>query len=223
MLDQFEAGQIDLALFGGYSYVLAREQSNAIPIVMRNVDRNYTTVFISTIRHVGREFAHFKGSRFAFGSELSTSGHLMPRMFLARQGIEPETFFSAVRYSGSHDKTAELIRDGECELGAADSLVIRGMIRTGKLKENEVIVLGETDPYADYVWAAHPSVSARLRSKIRIAFMELAVLNPVHALVLADQNANSFLPALDREFDGITEALGVLPKQMRAAAHPPLQ
>jgi phosphonate transport system substrate-binding protein len=42
----------------------------------------------------------------------------MPRHFLAQQNTVPEMFFSAVRYSDNHDKTAAWVRDGVVDLGA---------------------------------------------------------------------------------------------------------
>ena len=69
----------------------------------------------------------------------------MPRHFMCSdKQIIPEVFFSEVHYSGAHDKTAYLVRDGTIDLGVANSEIIKKMIRDGRLKENDVRVLWET-------------------------------------------------------------------------------
>lgn len=62
----------------------------------------------------------FKGKVFSSGSNLSTSGHLLPRHFLKEMGIEPENYFSWVDYSGKHDLAAKL-QDAFLSLSMADN------------------------------------------------------------------------------------------------------
>ena len=46
-----------------------------------------------------------KGKQVSFGSQSSTSGHLMPRSFLLAANINPEKDFRRIAYSGAHDAT----------------------------------------------------------------------------------------------------------------------
>ena len=85
LLDRFQAGEIDLALFGGYTFALANRMNTAVPLVMREADRNFTSVFITSSGHSGTNLSDYRGARFAFGSKLSTSGYLMPRIHLIEQ------------------------------------------------------------------------------------------------------------------------------------------
>ena len=60
-----------------------------------------------------------KGKSFTFGSESSTSGHLMPRYFLTEAGIDPNTDFNGKpNFSGSHDTTYKLVESGAFKAGA---------------------------------------------------------------------------------------------------------
>lgn len=94
-LTGFERGEIDLAWFGGLTGVQARELvPEAEAIAQRPMDAEFKSYFV---KHKDtsdiNELADLVGKSFAFGSESSTSGHLMPRYFLNEEGITPEDDF----------------------------------------------------------------------------------------------------------------------------------
>ena len=95
-----------------------------------------------------------KGKRVTFGSESSTSGNLMPRSFLAQAGIDPEDDFSAVNYSGSHDKTWKLVETGSFEAGALNAVVWQKRVKDGSVDTSKVEAFYTTPPYFDYHWVA---------------------------------------------------------------------
>jgi len=200
LLNQFVTGKIDLAYFGGFTFIKAHNLANAVPLVMRDVDTRFTSYFIASEKNPGKSLNDFKGSKFSFGSNLSTSGHLMPRFFLAENGIVPENFFSEVLYSGSHDKTAYSVRDGIAEIGAANSVIIDNMIEDGRLNRSDLKVIWETPPYPDYVWAAQAGFGRSAVTKIRNAFMSISPSNKDHAAILKRLNAGGFLPASVDDF-----------------------
>ncbi|MCE9611508.1 MAG: phosphate/phosphite/phosphonate ABC transporter substrate-binding protein [Chthoniobacter sp.] len=200
-------GRAELGLFGGYTYVLANQRTKLVPLVMRDVDRHFTTMFFTSPGNRGRTLESFRGQRLAFGPQLSTSGHLMARDFLQQKGIAPEQFFEEVRYSKGHDDTARMVREGEVGLGAANAITIKRMITSGELQESEIIPLFETPPYADYVWAMRESTPASLRTAVRAAFLSLTKLDETEARVLADQDAGIFLPVMKEDFRKTEEAV----------------
>uniref|UniRef100_UPI002DD647D8 phosphate/phosphite/phosphonate ABC transporter substrate-binding protein n=1 Tax=Pseudorhodoferax sp. TaxID=1993553 RepID=UPI002DD647D8 len=79
--------KVDLAWFGGFTFVQAKLRSGgrAVPLVQREEDEKFRSVVISADPTV-KSLADLKGKDFSFGSQSSTSGHLMPRHFLAQQG-----------------------------------------------------------------------------------------------------------------------------------------
>ena len=214
LVESFGNKEIDLAYFGGFTFVKASIVHNAVPLVMRDVDTRFTSVFLIRGNSPAKTFSDLMGARFSFGSSLSTSGHLMPRHFLqAEKNIVPEQYFSAVRYSGKHDQTAYWVRDGEVDLGAANSAVIRKMLTDGRLAPGEVQILWETPPFPDYVWAVQQALSEADKEKIRQAFLKLSKDDPDHAAILDGVNAGGFLPASVRDFaelKSIITKLGML-------------
>ncbi len=191
---------IDMAYFGGLSYVNAHRQSGAVPLASRDVDRAFTSVFLAGPDTVGTELKHFVGLSFSFGSERSTSGHLMPRHFLLAQFIDPENFFSRVEYAGAHDKTIQNVEAGRVALGAANSLIYRQMLADGRLREGKTRVVWETPPYADYVWAVQRDMPAARQDQLVAAFLSLDPANESHAAVLSSVRAGRFLKAEVSDF-----------------------
>jgi phosphonate transport system substrate-binding protein len=200
LVSSFSGGEIDLAYFGGVTFIRAKRLHHAIPLVMRDVDLRFTSYFFARLDVPGDAVADFRGRSFSFGSELSTSGHLMPRHFLRRMDIVPEQFFASVAYSGGHDQTAYAVRDGRVDLGAANAEIVEKMQRDGRLDRGEIRIVWITPPYADYVWAARPELSEAFRRRLRDAFLSLDPGNEHHAKVLSGMGTGGFLPASDEDF-----------------------
>ncbi len=213
LVEQFGAGRIDLAYFGGLTFLKVQAAGDAVPLVMRDVDAKLTSYFLVRADSVATEIADFEGKTVSFGSRLSTSGHLMPRQFLLERGIKPEDFFGEVRYSGAHDTTAYDVRDGRADLGVANTHIIRSMFADGRLDRNDVRVLWETPPYPDYVWAVRPAIGPDVQRGIRDAFLELSSINEGHASIFELMGAGAFLPASAEDFlplRNIAESIGLL-------------
>ncbi len=199
LLSMFIEQSVDLAYFGGFTYVKARRQADAVALVMRRIDTRFTSYFLVNGDSDAETLQDLRGKKISFGSRLSTSGHLMPRFFLRQQGIEPESYFAAVKYSGAHDRTAYRVRNGVVELGAANGATVRSMFADGRLASDDVRILWETPPYADYVWALQPGYDAASRDRLRDAFLQLTPELDAHAMILLGLEAEGFIPA-DPEF-----------------------
>ena len=207
MLSSFAAGELDLANFGGVTFVKANEAYGAEPLVLRDIDLKFTTFFLSRPDALRQTIEEFQGQRFAFGSELSTSGHFMPRYFMQAEGLVPERFFTSVEYSGSHDATVYWVRDGKVDLGAVNSEVVQAMLADGRLTAGEVRVVQETPPYADYVWAVQASLDPGFVSRLRNAFLDLSPSDDRNAEILSRLGAGGFLPARDSDFTRLREVV----------------
>ena len=205
LLKLFINGDIDLAYFGGYTFVRAQIQANAFPLVMRDIDLRFTSYFFSKSSNKIKNLEDFKGKTFSFGSRLSTSGHLMPRLYLSKKRIVPENFFGAVRYSGSHDLTAKWVVNETVDIGVANSKIINNMIHDKIIRKSDIQIIWETPPYPDYVWAIQAKYSPIIRSKIRATFLSLTPLNKIHNQILKSLNTNGFVPASIIDFQLLFE------------------
>jgi len=154
LVTAFERGEIDLAWFGGLTGVQAR---NVAPeteaIAQRPMDEEFHSVFIAGADTGIESLEDLKGKSFTFGSESSTSGHLMPRYFLEEAGLKPETDFDGhPNYSGSHDKTYKLVESGSFQAGALNVSVWDAAVAEKKVDTSKVKVFYTTPSYYDYHW-----------------------------------------------------------------------
>lgn len=203
----FASKRIDMAWFGGVSFVKAHTKHKAQALVVRDVDLRFTSLFLVKADHPAKTIFDLKGQTLGFGSDLSTSGHIMPRHFMSKVGINADTFFSKILFSGKHDTTAHWVRDGKVAMGVANSEIIRSMFAQGVLKKEEVRILWETPPYTDYVWAVQETIPDRLRTQIRDAFLNLSTDNEAQRKILNLLGTDHFLPAGIRDFEDIHKVL----------------
>src|SRR5579859_82285 len=114
------AGKVDFAWLGGFTHVQARIMCGAEPVVQRDIDRQFQSVFIANASANINKIEDCRGKTFAFGARSSTSGHLMPRYFmLTQQHINPEKDLAGDPvYSGAHDATVKLVESGKIQCGA---------------------------------------------------------------------------------------------------------
>ena len=151
----FEEGDVQLAYFGGLTFVQAQDSVGAVPLVMRETDTRFTTSLVVRNEDPWNSCwqlacDELKGTTIAFGSRLSTSGHLMPRYFLQSElGIVPEEFFGEVEYTGAHDKTAADVLSGSVDIGAINSAIFGAMSTDGRVASSALFSIWETPPLCE--------------------------------------------------------------------------
>ncbi len=200
ILQLFHDKKIDLVRFGGLTFLKAYHQDNAVPLVMRDVDHKFTSYFFVRADSDVTSLDDSQGMTIAFGSKLSTSGHLMPRYYLNDMGIDPETYFADVAYSGAHDKTIEMVQNGTVQVGAVNSFIVDAMYKSGEINQNEIRILWETPPYVAYVWAVQDSLPQDIQNIIRDGFLTLTEADPLQEPILKAVQAAHYLPSNIQEF-----------------------
>jgi phosphonate transport system substrate-binding protein len=206
----FKVGELDLVWFGGLTGVQARLQvPHAQAILQRDIDEKFTSVFIANTTSGIKSLRDLKGHTFTFGSESSTSGRLMPQFFLEKEGIKLDDFQGRPGFSGSHDKTIELVTSGSFSAGVLNEQVWRTRMERHSVDTSRVGVIATTPPYHDYNWVLHPSTSARLggdvKAKLVQAFMALSPENPDHARILDLFGAKHFIETNNDNYKEIEE------------------
>ena len=206
MVEDFHARRVDIANFGGLTFIQAERRDKAVPLVMRDTDLNFASCYLVLADDERSTVAEFEGETFAFGPLLSTSGHLMPRYFLDAAGIDADTFFESIRHSSGHDETAIWVRDGVVGIGVANCVIVQAMNADGRLQPGDVRILETTPAYADYVWAVQADMDASLKMALRDAFLALDAINPEHKVILQKLGANAYLPASRTDFEDVRRA-----------------
>lgn len=199
--------QVDMAWFGGFTFVQASQRSGGkiVPLVQREEDEKFRSVFVTTDPAI-KSLADLKGRTFSFGSQSSTSGHLMPRSFLLAAGVDPDKAMKRVAYSGAHDATLAAVASGKVDAGVLNISVWEKLLADKKVDTGKVRVFYTTPTYYDYNWSVHADMPAATREKLVRAFTELNAATPEGKEILELQRATRFLPTKPENYKGIEGA-----------------
>lgn len=199
--------QIDMAWFGGFTFVQAQQRSGGkvVPLVQREEDEKFRSVFVTTEDSI-KTLADLKGRNVSFGSQSSTSGHLMPRSFLLAAGVDPDRDFKRVAYSGAHDATVAAVASGKVDAGALNISVWEKLVADRKVDPAKVRVFYTTPPYFDYNWTVHADMPPALRDKLAKALLDLNKSTPEGREILDLQRATRFIPTRAENYKGIETA-----------------
>ncbi|MCC2634038.1 MAG: phosphonate transporter, periplasmic phosphonate-binding protein [Ramlibacter sp.] len=199
--------QVDMAWFGGFTFVQANQRSGGkiIPLVQREEDEKFRSVFITTDPAI-KSLADLKGRDFSFGSQSSTSGHLMPRSFLLAGGVDPDKHLKRVAYSGAHDATVAAVASGKVAAGVLNISVWDKLVADKKVDATKVRVFYTTPTYYDYNWSVHADMPAARREALARAFTGLTPASAEGKQILELQRATRFLPTKVDNYKGIEDA-----------------
>jgi phosphonate transport system substrate-binding protein len=201
------ANKLDLVWYGGLTSVQAEKRAKgAKRIIMRKEDANFKSYFITRKDTGIKSLADLKGKTFSFGSVSSTSGHLMPRYYLLKAGINPEKDFAKFSFSGAHDATAAWVEAGRVDAGALNFLVWDKLVETKKVDTEKVVIFYTTPPYVDYVWTIRAGLDKGLVDKISKAFLKLDYNKPEDKKLLDLHRTKGYIQAKDEDWKGIEEA-----------------
>ncbi|WP_025918096.1 putative selenate ABC transporter substrate-binding protein [Herminiimonas sp. CN] len=199
--------KLDMVWFGGFTFIQAKVRSNnqVVPLVQRAEDEKFKSVFITTSRDIAK-LDDLKGKTFTFGSESSTSGHLMPRSYLLAAKINPDTDMKRIAFSGAHDATVAAVSGGKVDAGALNISVWEKLVASGKVDTKVVHVFYTTPGYYDYNWSVRADMNPVLRKKLSDAFLALDANNPADKEILDLQRASKFIPTKAENYAAIEAA-----------------
>ena len=218
-VEMFRNGDVLLAWFGGLTSVQARKAvPGARAIAQGEEDPKYFSYFIAHKDTGLTESAMFPQAiaslTFTFGSESSTSGRLMPEYFIRQNtGKGPMEFFQQpVGYSGSHDKTAELVEAGRFQVGVLNYKVYEKRVAAGTTDPDVVRIIWKTPTFADYNWTVHPTADELFGAGF-IDKLQKALVSIDNPDLLTALPRNHLIPATNEEYEelrAVAEALGMV-------------
>jgi len=197
--------RVDIAYLGGFTFVQASRRAGVLPLVQRERDQNFHSVFITQPRSGINTLTDLKGHSFAFGDVNSTSGHLMPAYYLRSANVDKDLIAKAL-YTGGHDATALAVANSKVDAGAMDELVFGNMMKSGKITPEQVRVFYITPAFFDYVWVARKGLDPKLSGSFADALLELDASNPENKVFLDLLNATKYLRADDSSYDKLRQA-----------------
>ena len=200
-------GKLDMVWFGGFTFVQANHMSKGkvVPLVQRVEDEKFRSVFVTTNKSIN-SLADLKGKTLSFGSESSTSGHLMPRSFLLAAKLDPDRDLKRISFSGAHDATVAAVAGGKVDAGALNISVWEKLKEQKKVNPEVVRVFYTTPAYYDYNWTVRSDMPEAMKKKITDAFLALDSAKPEDKAILDLQRASKFIPTKAANYGNIEAA-----------------
>lgn len=212
----FRRGDLDAVFFGGLTGVQARLLvPGSVTLAQRDVDETFRSVFVAgaatglaPLSDVSG-LAALAGRSVTFGSEVSTSGRLMPQFFLAEAGVGTEDLAGAPGFSGSHDATIALVEAGSYEVGALNASVWDARVADGSVDPAAVVEIFRTPTYHDYHWLGRPDLDERLGAgfteRLRTTLLGLDGSDRRESAILELFTAGSFVPTTPENYTDIED------------------
>ena len=199
--------KLDMVWFGGFTFVQAkvRSKDQVTPLVQRMEDEKFRSVFVTTSKDINK-LEDLKGKTLSFGSESSTSGHLMPRNFLIGAKVNPDTDLKRIAFSGAHDATVAAVAGGKVDAGALNISVWEKLVAEKKVDPAVVRVFYTTPGYFDYNWTVRSDMPAEMKKKITDAFLALDKSTPAGKEILELQRATKFITTKPENYVAIEAA-----------------
>ena len=173
VVEAMASDKLDLAWFGGLTYVQAEQRVDLKPVVTQVDAETGTTRYYSAI--ITRPdsgiltTADIQGRRFAFGDVSSTSGSLYPRIMLARAGIGDFLNPSLFVYTGGHDATTLAVANGAVDAGGVEKRIMNELIAAGRADGSQLQIV-EQALVEGYPWCVRSALDADLVERIAVAF-----------------------------------------------------
>jgi ABC-type phosphate/phosphonate transport system substrate-binding protein len=139
------AGHIDVAWNTNLAWVkvFRRTQGNCRALAMRDVDVEFTTVFVARADVGVASLADLRGKRLALGSADSAQAAILPVHYLLQAGLDPDRDVTLLRHDldvGKHGDTGtselEVLRDlveGRADAGALGEATWEKQLADGKI------------------------------------------------------------------------------------------
>lgn len=215
VIEALRSKKLDVAYLGPFSYVLANQiadvEAFAVAVTKKTGQSSYKSVIIARKESGLAKTADLKGRTFAFVDPTSASGHLFPKAGLLQAGYDPETFFSRVIFSGSHDASILAVANKKVDAAAVADRILASAIVKGQVKADELEIVWSSNPIPESPMVWRKDLDPALKAKIAKA------LANVKDLPWGDQGVlNGFQPTNDAAYNVVRDTAKVLKLDLRS-------
>jgi phosphonate transport system substrate-binding protein len=183
------AGNIQLAYYGPASFsraLLTGVKTDAFVIdVNADGSKGYYSVFYVLAKGPYQQLSDLKGKNLGLVDPNSTSGNNMPRFKMNQMGVDPDSFFSQVVFTGSHENAVLALAQGTVDVAANwwnaedDSnltrMLSKNMVKTSDgtpLKKEDFRIIVKSDLIINSPYAYLSDLPEDMKAAIKQAFLD---------------------------------------------------
>jgi phosphonate transport system substrate-binding protein len=143
-----------------------------------------------------------RGKHFAFTDPMSNSGKLAPTYMLAQLHETPESFFSSVIFTNSHDRSIEMVASNLVDGASVDSLIWEYLDSKNPALTSRTRIIWKSEPYGIPPVVVPKGLDPELKEKLRQVFLNLDQ-DESGRQILARLKIDRFVVLEDSRYDSI--------------------
>lgn len=208
------AGNIHIGSYGPSSFARALQTGAKIDAIVIEVNADGTKGYYSVLwvkkDSPYQKIEDLKGKNLCLVDPNSTSGNNVPRFAMNKLNIVPETFFSKVVYSGSHENAVIAVGQGVCDAAfnwwndEQESNLMR-MAAKNMVKAEDFRIAFKSEQIVNSPIAILSDMPADLKTKITATIMELPQKNPAAFDKIYSGKQRPWAPVTNSAYDEIIE------------------
>ena len=213
VIEAMRAKRLDVALLGPFAYVFANQVAGAEAFALLETQKQgptYRSVIIARKDHHIGEVKDLKGKTFAFVDPSSTSGHLFPKAGLIKAGLDPDTLFERMIFSGGHDASAIAVQNGKVDAAAIADAMLEPAFARGMLTKDDIVVVWTSEAIPGAPIAYRRDLSPERKAQLRAAFAQVRDMpwGPKTTI-------KRFVPVDDKAYDVVRDTAKLLNLDLR--------
>ena len=162
------SGATHFAALGTLSYVIGADKygiRHLVSGVNKEGDPRYHSIIFTRSDSDIENIKDLKGKCFAFGSRMSTQGHLIPRKMMEKAGVALEDMSKHI-YTGSPLNVVKAVLNRECDAGGVQDVLANRLASEGQIKIIEI-----SDPYPSSLIAYNGSLDDKTVEAVKSALL----------------------------------------------------
>src|SRR6201994_67332 len=218
------AGNIQLAYYGPASFSRARVtgvKTDAFAIdVNSDGTKGYYSVFYVLAKSPYQKLEDLKGKNLGLVDPNSTSGNNMPRFKMNQMGIDPDSYFSKIVFTGSHENAVLALAQGTVDVAANwwnaedDSNLTRmlnkGMVKNADgtpMKKEDFRIIVKSDLIINSPYAYLSDLPDDMKAAIKQAFLDAPQKDPEAFKKLSDGKNKPWAPITNEDYNKTIELI----------------
>ncbi|WP_407165875.1 phosphonate ABC transporter substrate-binding protein [Bradyrhizobium sp. ORS 111] len=218
------AGNIQIGYYGPASFsraLLTGVKTDAFVIdVNADGSKGYYSVFYVLAKSPYQKVEDLKGKNLGLVDPNSTSGNNMPRFKLNQMGIDPDSFFSKVIFTGSHENAVLALAQGTVDVAAnwwnADDdsnltrMLNKNMVKSSDgtpMKKEDFRIISKSDLIINSPYAYLRDLPDDMKAAIKQAFLDADKKDPEAFKKLSDGKNRPWQSITNADYDKTIELI----------------
>jgi phosphonate transport system substrate-binding protein len=172
-----EENKVDLAFVCTGTYMMCSQAGTAELIAVPEFknDIKYRCLFVVGANSTISDIADLRGRTFAFTDPESNTGCIVPCWVIMKQGHSPETYFSKIIYTGSHDRSLYAIVKGVVDGAGVDSLVFYSFVATHPEMKDRLRIIWESETFGAPPIVVPAGMAESTKEQLREIFLSMSL------------------------------------------------